>query len=155
MRLLSAFLILLAAASLSVANQANDDVNKNLYRVQKIYVGDMGNSDEAARFRLLLSSALSKKGFTAVDKAGTADAILTGILSVRVLDERAQALATIQLKSPEGEIIWSGDFTAHRKLIPGIRPRKEPVETRAEDIANRLRDDWKKSAKAAGIKVDK
>lgn len=31
---------------------------------QKIYVGEMGQSDEAARFRILLGDGLTKVGFT-------------------------------------------------------------------------------------------
>jgi hypothetical protein len=44
----------------------------------------MGESDEAKRFRLLLEDELSKRGFSITDKEESADAILTGILSLRV-----------------------------------------------------------------------
>lgn len=127
-----------------------DDFSSKLYLVQKIYVGEMGNSDEAARFRLLLDEKLSKKGFTVVDKEEKADAILIGALSVRVYDDGSVARATVQLKSPNGERLWGGNFTPRTTF-----KRKDTVELRAEDIANRLREDWKKSEKAAGIKADK
>lgn len=55
-----------------------------LNAVRKIHVGSMGETDEAERFRLLFEDELSRKGFTVVDVAEKADAVLTGVLSVRV-----------------------------------------------------------------------
>ena len=127
-----------------------DDFSDKLYLIQKIHISEMGASDEADRFRFLLEEQLSKKGFTVVDKSENADAILTGALSVRVYDDASIARVYVQLKSSSGERLWGGNFGARRTLS-----RKESVQLRAEDVANRLRDDWKKSAKKAGVKVDK
>jgi hypothetical protein len=153
MRLLLTFGLMLGlwiAPSAASASHVEDDFSSKLYLVQKIYIGEMGNSDEAARFRLLLDDKLSKKGFIVVDKEEKADAILTGALSLRVYDDGSVARATVLLKSPNGERLWGGNFTPKRTF-----KRKDTVQLRAEDIADRLRSDWKKSAKAAGLRVDK
>jgi hypothetical protein len=44
----------------------------------KLFVGTMGRSDEAERFRLLLSEEAEKAGFIGVDRPEVADVILTG-----------------------------------------------------------------------------
>jgi hypothetical protein len=111
--------------------------------VRKIYVGDMGTDTEADRFRLLLEEQLSKRGFTIVERPESADAILTGALSVRVFDNKSEARAFVRLASPTGERLWSRDF-GNRLLINPFS-RQEPVKRRAEEVANRLREDWRKS----------
>jgi hypothetical protein len=111
--------------------------------VRKIYVGDMGSADEADRFRLLLEEALSKKGFTIVDREDRADAILSGALSVRVFDQKSEARAFVRLTTSGGESIWARDFG--NKLFFNPFHRAEPVKRRAEDVAKRLREDWKRS----------
>ncbi|HEX8136390.1 MAG TPA: hypothetical protein VF544_02260 [Pyrinomonadaceae bacterium] len=120
-----------------------EPARERLGLVQKIYVGDMGGADEADRFRLLLEEQLSKRGFTVVEKAENADAILTGALSVRVFDDKSEARAFVRLMTPTGEHIWSKDF-GNRWLVNPFS-RQEPVKRRAEEVANRLREDWKKS----------
>jgi hypothetical protein len=116
---------------------------ERLSLVQKIYVGDMGSADEADRFRMLLEEQLSKKGFTIVDSAERADAILSGALSVRVFDKKSEARAFVRLTTHGGESIWARDFG--NKIFFNPFHRAEPVKRRAEDIAKRLREDWKKS----------
>jgi hypothetical protein len=125
------------------ASANGEPVRDGLGLVQKIYVGDMGGADEADRFRLLLEEQLSKRGFTVVEKAERADAILTGALSVRVFDKKSEARAFVRLTTPTGEYIWSRDFGNRRLVNPFSQ--QEPVKRRAEDIANRLREDWRKS----------
>jgi hypothetical protein len=111
--------------------------------VQKIYVGDMGGADEADRFRLLLEEQLTKRGFTIVERAESADAILTGALSVRVFDDKSEARAFVRLTTQGGERIWARDFGS--RLITNPFKRAEPVKRRAEEVANRLREDWRKA----------
>jgi len=110
--------------------------------VQKIYVAAMGQTDEAARFRMLLGDKLSKGGFTVVDSAEQADAVLSGVLAVRVYDDDSSARATMELKSKEGERIWSVDFGPHFGW-----GSSDPVTRRAEDVANALRKLRDKSRK--------
>jgi hypothetical protein len=121
-----------------------------LHLVQKIYVGEMGNSDEAARFRLLLEEELTKKGFLVATQREGADAMLTGVLSLRVYADTSVARATVRLKSSSDDLLWSGDFQPRSALFKRVR---DTVRFRAQNIAEKLRNDWKKSAKAAGIKV--
>ena len=130
------------SASASVRAQPGTDSDR-LGLVQKIYVGDMGSADEADRFRLLLEEQLSKRGFTIVNAPEMADAILTGALSVRVFDDKSEARAFVRLSTQTGERIWARDFGS--RLITNPFRRAEPVKRRAEDVANRLRDDWKKA----------
>ncbi|HEX8143591.1 MAG TPA: hypothetical protein VF553_13400 [Pyrinomonadaceae bacterium] len=122
--------------------------DRNAYRdglglVQKIYVGDMGEEGEADRFRLLLEEMLSKKGFTIVERPESADAILSGALSVRVFDNKSEARAFVRLTTPGGERIWARDFGS--RLLTNPFSRTEPVKRRAEEVANRLREDWRKA----------
>ena len=130
-----------ASARETTEREASED---KLRLVQKIYVGDMGTADEADRFRLLLEEQLSKRGFTVVERPESADAILSGALSVRVFDNKSEARAFVRLTTPGGERIWAKDFGS--RLLTNPFRRAEPVKRRAEDVANRLRDDWKKSA---------
>lgn len=124
--------------------RAERDTDRDrLSLVQKIYVGDMGSADEADRFRLLLEEALSKKGFTIVDREDRADAILSGALSVRVFDDKSEARAFVRLTTAGGESIWARDFG--NKIFFNPFHRAEPVKRRAEDVAKRLREDWKRS----------
>ena len=129
-------------ASGSVRAETGTDRDR-LSVVQKIYVGDMGSADEADRFRLLLEEQLSKRGFTIVNMPETADAILTGALSVRIFDNKSEARAFVRLSTQGGERIWARDFGS--RLITNPFRRAEPVKRRAEDIANRLREDWKRA----------
>ena len=118
----------------------------DLYTIRSIYIGDMGQSDEAQRFRLLLADALSDKGFTVVEKQDQADAVLSGVLAVRVHEDTTRARVTVMLKSRAGQRLWGGDFEPRVKLFV-----KDTVKLRAEDVASRLRKDWNKSAKDAGV----
>jgi len=146
--LLIAFALFVSLAPVSdfarAGVRADRDTDRDrLSVVQKIYVGDMGSADEADRFRLLLEEALSKKGFTIVDREDRADAILSGALSVRVFDDKSEARAFVRLTTHNGESIWAKDFG--NKLFFNPFHRAEPVKRRAEDVANRLREDWKRS----------
>jgi len=123
-----------------------------LHLVQKIHIGEMGKSDEAERFQLLLEEQLEKNGFTVVSDADKADAILAGVLSLRVFDDISIARVTVYLKNPDGKKIWGGDFQPQSVFVERVL---DTVKLRAEDIAGKLRKDWSKSAKKAGIKVDK
>lgn len=113
----------------------------NLGSVKKIYVGSMGQSDEAERFRLLLVDELGKVGFSTVDDAKSADAVLTGALSVRVYADESRARVTVILKTTDGARLWGKDFEPHIK-IGGTR---DSVKRRAEDVAKMLRKDVDKA----------
>ena len=72
---LCAVIVLCMATATSFAQPSN------LGSVKKIYVGSMGQSDEAERFQLLLSDELGKVGFSTIDNAKDADAVLTSAMS--------------------------------------------------------------------------
>jgi hypothetical protein len=130
----------------------------SLHHAQKLYLEEVGSSGEAARFRLLLEEKLSEKGFTIVDKPEKADAILSGALSVSPPDiygGTSDVGVTVQLKNPAGERLWSGNFAGqimNLGLVTSFK-FKDVVEFRAKELAKRLRSDWEKSARAAGVKV--
>jgi hypothetical protein len=113
--------------------------------VHKIYVGDMGRADEAERFRFLVGEELSKQGFTVVDRAEDADAVLSGALSVRVGDDSTEARAFVKLETPNGARLWAHDFG--NRLIFNPFSRKEPTKRRASEIAKELRADRDKGGK--------
>ncbi len=145
------FIVLLLTVFVSNQTFAQEAEEGKLHLVKKIHIGSMGKSDEAERFQLLLEEQLEKKGFIVVTDADKADAILTGVLSLRVYDDTSIARVTVQLKTLDGKRIWGGDFQPKRSL----KRVDDTVKFRAENIAGRLRKDWNKSAKEAGIKVDK
>ena len=130
----------------------------HLHLVQKIYLEELGTSAEAARFRLLLEEKLADKGFTVVQRVEDADAVMSGALSVsasRVYGGTSDVGVTIQLKSRAGERLWSGNFAGQIITINPVAyfKFKDIVAHRANEAAKKLRNDWLKSAKAAGVKV--
>ena len=129
-----------------------------LHLVKKIYVEEMGTSDEAARFRLLLEDQLSEKGFTVVDKPEKADAVLGGALSVArsgIYGGPADVSVTARLNSPDSVRLWSANIGGQIIILNPVKSLKfkEPVEYRAKELAKKLRGDWEKSARTAGVKV--
>ena len=149
MRILS-MLVLLLAANLNLTYFswfAPQDLSEpRLHEVHNIYVGNMGDDDEAGRFRLLLEEQVARKGFAVVDSAEKADAILTGALSVRVHRNSSTARVYITLNTPKGQRLWGRDFGSKMTNIFSL---SEPVKLRAQDVANGLKQDWDKSAKLA------
>jgi hypothetical protein len=143
---LALILCLLAGATAALAaDSGNERARKlpELRDVRKIYVGDMGTADEAERFRFLLEEELRKKGFAVAARAEEADAVLTGALSVRVMDDSTQARAFVKLESPAGHRLWARDFG--HKLVYNPFSRKEPTKRRAAEVAEGLRRDWERS----------
>jgi hypothetical protein len=113
---------------------------QDLRSTQKIYVGEMGQSDEAARFRILLGDELTKAGFTVVDSVSKADATLSGIMTVRVYDDSSIARATVSLTSSDGVRLWGKDFEPRAHFGRG----SDTVRFRAQDIAKNLRKEHNK-----------
>jgi hypothetical protein len=128
----------------SVSAATNSDSQNKLSQVQKVYVGEMGRTDEARRFVLLLKEQLGEQGFTTVDKPEDADAILTGALSVRV-DDGSEARVYVTVKTLEGEALWARDFG--NGLFKSLFTLKEPVKLRAEEVARALRDKVRKAGR--------
>jgi hypothetical protein len=135
-------LLILPCALLAMPGFAQG--NRSLAAVKKIYVGAMGRSDEAERFRILLAGELGKVGFTTTEDPKTADAVLTGALSVRVYAEESRARVAAVLKTPDGLQLWERDFEPRSRFIPGT---SDTVKLRAEDVAKALRKDVVKAGK--------
>ncbi|HEX6626152.1 MAG TPA: hypothetical protein VF064_20705 [Pyrinomonadaceae bacterium] len=110
--------------------------------VEKVHVGDMGADDEADRFRLLLEEQLTKKGFTVVRTEAEADAVLTGVLSVRVYDRKTEARVFVRLTSRDGAQLWARDF-GHKRLRINPFSLQEPTRRRAEEVAEAMRREFK------------
>jgi len=140
-----------SSSNLQPASPSSAAVAK-LYLVKRIYISEMGKSDDADRFRLLLAEMLSKKGFLIVDKNDVADAVLEGVVSTQLTQGTTKARVSVNLKSMNGESLWNGDFGVRMVLVPSRH--RDSIKLRAEDVADGLRDDWKKSARKAGIKID-
>ena len=110
--------------------------------VDKVYVGDMGADDEADRFRFLLEEQLTKKGFAVVRAEAEADAVLTGVLSVRVYDKKTEARVFVRLTSRDGAQLWARDF-GHKRLRVNPFSLQEPTRRRAEEVAEAMRREFK------------
>ena len=135
-----------AGAATAAAASGNERARKlpDLRDVRKIYVGDMGTADEADRFRFLLEEQLKKRGFTVVASATEADAVLSGALSVRVMDQKSEARAFVKLEDAAGRRLWARDF-GHKKILVNPFSRQEPTKRRAEEVAKELRRDWEQA----------
>lgn len=119
---------------------------ESLGQVKKIHVGDMGDDEEAERFRLLIEEALEEQGFTVVGLPEDADAVLTGALSVRVYDEKSEARVSVRLASQDGRVLWAKDF-GHKRFRVNPLSLQEPTKRRAEEVAEALRRDFKRPTK--------
>ena len=147
--------LLPAGLNASASPQANPTA---LHHVQKIYLEEVGTTDEAARFRLLLEEKLSERGFNVVDNPDKADAILSGALSVSPAGIHGGASdvgVTVQLKSGAGQRLWGGNFAGRVFILNPVSSLrfKDIVEYRAKELAKKLRADWEKSARQAGARV--
>jgi hypothetical protein len=119
---------------------------RELYEVHRIYLGEMGQSDDVERFRMLLAGKLSEH-FTVVDKPEEADAILKGVVSTQLAEGTTKARASVSLRSTDGHQLWSDDFGVHWVWGPASR-RRDSIKLRAEDVADGLYGAWKKSVKS-------
>jgi hypothetical protein len=113
--------------------------------VRRILVSEMGNSDDASRFRDLLVEELAARGFTVVDSEEDADAILSGSIATQLQQGTTKARATARLKSPDGRPLWSDDFGV--RFVVGFGRARDSVKLRAEDVASALGDAVKKAKK--------
>ncbi len=110
----------------------------SLADVHRIYVSAVGHDDETVRFRNLLEQDLAQEGFTIVEDASSADAVLSGVLSVRVLGGHSKAYASMSLKAADGSELWSGNF---KEPFWRITFSGDAVKVRARDIAKKLHKD--------------
>jgi hypothetical protein len=118
----------------------------------------MGTSTQAGRFRLLLEDQLSGQGFTVVDSPENADAVLSGALSVDdsgIFGGDSDVGVTARITSAGGERLWGYNIGGQITILNPVKSLKfkEPIEYRAKELAKKLRGDWERSARAAGLRT--
>jgi hypothetical protein len=69
----------------------------------------------------------------------------------------ADISVTARLVSADGSRLWSANTGGQIYILNPVNSFKfkEPVDYRAKELAKKLRGDWERSAKAAGLKVTK
>lgn len=146
-------LALLAAVFLfcgSITAAAAQD-KSGLHRVNRIFIDELGDSPEAARFRLLVEDELAKRSFQIANSPADADAVLSGAVSIGRSDVYGGTRdigATVRLTSKEGVRLWNANFGGQTFTVNPVRAfRFEPISYRAKQLAKKLRSDWEKSAK--------
>ena len=94
-----------------LARPLQTDSPKMPCRVRRIYVAELGQSDEAERFRQELKRQLKKKRFTAVARAEEAEATLAGQFSYTGSDRNGKlALDPAELRDGSGALLWHSSF---------------------------------------------
>ena len=125
----------------------------NLHLVKRIYLGSIiGDRNEELPINNILKREFEKNGFIIVDEAAKSDAILTGsIMSELPLDDKGsdqpRYFHEVKLTSPGGVELWKATIKFYSDLTDSER-----MEKGARRIVERIFNDWKKSAKKAGIK---
>jgi len=91
-------------------------------RVRKIYVAELGQSDEAERFRRELMRQLTRRRFTLVARAEEAEGVLTGKFSFTGDDrDRKLVFDPAELRGGRGALLWHGSFyLTRRKRGPSL-----------------------------------
>ena len=136
-------LSLLAIVCFSGLVFAADSPDARLAGVSKIFIGEMGKSDHAERFRFVLEDLLVEKGFSVVTDEALADATISGVFTLTIESEDEIARASIRLKLPSGERIWGGEFRPSFSM----RGSSDMTKRVAMTVTNRLREDKKKAAR--------
>lgn len=91
-------------------------------RVRKIYVAELGQSDEAERFRRELRRQLTRRRFTPAARAEEAEAVLTGKFSFTGSDRDGQLVFDpAELRDGGGALLWHSSFYfTRRKRGPSL-----------------------------------
>ena len=121
--------VILSIAAIPTALAAE----QQLQDVQKIHIDEMGKSDQAGRFRLLLEQELEKAGF-AITAAQNADAILSGFIDETLAQGTSIIRATVVLKDRHGNRLWGGDYAPRLTSFAS-----DKLKAHAEDIAKDLK----------------
>ena len=131
-----------------ISAQTYQDTKQNrLCHIQKVYVGEMGSSDTAERFRLLLKQQLAETGFAVVGKPEKADATLSGVLSLPVnvlYSSEADVSLAIELTTSDGEQIW---FANYANFNFSVSDNRDPLKAGARRVADKLLSDCGKPSK--------
>jgi hypothetical protein len=114
------FVLIAVFVTAGFINAQKREENSKLRDVKKIYVGELGRSDDADIIREKIKLRLTKSNqFTVVNREQDADAILTGtvVISQQVsgnfpdIDTKNKGVAVFYLRDPEtDEDIWTYEF---------------------------------------------
>jgi hypothetical protein len=107
-------------------------ISSEAQSLQTIYIGQFGQSDDAARLRMLLADNLRAEGFVITENADAADATLSGALTVQVFPTHTEAHATAILVDRAGQQVWKGNYGS------SWHTGNDAVKWRANDIAKAL-----------------
>ena len=113
----------------------------NLSDATKVCIGSMGKSDNADRFRMLLDEELTKAKVPTTEVEGECDAVLTGVLATRTIQDETAADATVVLRNKDGQRLWGGDFKT------SFWWKSDDVRDRARAVASALSKAWRRSHK--------
>jgi hypothetical protein len=129
---LGTVLLLLAGAAVS-------ETKPPVVKPGKIYIGSMGNGEDADQLRVALGYELGRAGFKVVDFEPQADTVLTGLIVTRVDEGKSAKRVTTFLKDRRtGKMIWNQDFGSTYAVAMS---RNEAIRRRAQEIAHILRED--------------
>src|SRR5919198_4388424 len=85
-------------------------------RVRKIYVAELGQTDEAERFRRELRRQLTRKRFTPAARAEEAEAVLAGKFSFTGSDRDGQLVFDpAEVRDGSGALLWHSSFYLTRR----------------------------------------
>jgi hypothetical protein len=84
--------------------------------VRKIYVAELGQSDEAERFRRELMRQLTRKRFTLAARAEEAEGVLAGKFSFTGEDRNGKLVFDpAELRDRGGALLWQSSFYFTRR----------------------------------------
>ena len=107
--------------------------------VHTIYLGRFGDSDEAERFRMVLSIELPRRGFTLVHTLNDADAELQGILTIHESVAGPVVSCTAELVNQHNDRVWAGDYGPKTMWRPAPWPAvRDGVKDIGRTIAKEL-----------------
>lgn len=115
------YFLLLVVFSLAVlVNAKNDSINPQLKDIKKIYITELGTTDNSDIIREKIRLRLIETGkFTVVDRREEADAIFTGTVVMEKhiggglgdIDTTNKGVAVFYLRRPvTGEVIWTYEY---------------------------------------------
>jgi hypothetical protein len=110
-------------------------------QIRKVYVAELGSTDEALRFRNSLVRQLSRR-FTIVKKQEEADAVLTGTVSAKGNSRNGEVIFDNgELKSKGGDVIWQDHFQYYyKKSFLG----RSMISSAASAVASHIRNACKR-----------
>jgi hypothetical protein len=128
------------------ASLPNDKIGK-LYLVRRIFIAEIPGLNETRKVEIFLKTELLKWGFLIAEDRVGADAILTGVIEAEVILDGDgsipnKAVYKYELRLTNNELVWKG-----KVKFPTRRTVVEANQYAAQQLAEKIAADWKKSAK--------